>query len=257
MAPTATIKRRCARDNAARNAARPSSGSTTARSASSGARMRRLVLPFVFVFLFDVTAASAAPCASADPVRFLLNGVEYRVPVALQPFYSPVEALTTEDYFPKGGSRTRRYCQSPQDAPAVVDRISFPNKPLTSWAREDATRAELAGIFPLVIERSVRPRPPISDDGLTTAGGLFRRIDRRWGFEIVSVEPLLFGAKITADCGPAGTQQPSNRCAIRGRLRDQSHVSLGVLDAEKPLETWPRMLRQVEVFISSLTTEAK
>lgn len=219
--------------------------------------MRRLFSSFLFVFLFDVAAAAAAPCTSADPVRFLLNGIEYRVPAALQPFYSPEHALTTEDYFPKGGSRTRRYCQSSRDAPAVVDGISFPDKPLRAWAREDASRAELAGIFPLHIDKSVSPRSPISDEGRTIGGGLFRRIDRVKGFEIVSIEPLLFGGRITASCGPAGTQQPSNRCTIRGRLSDQSHVTLGVLDSEKPIEAWPRMLQQVEAFISSLTTDAR
>src|ERR1700680_1101727 len=56
-----------------------------------------------FSFLFEVQYASAqAICNFADPVRFLLNGVEYRIPAALQPIFSPEQALPTRDFFPNG-----------------------------------------------------------------------------------------------------------------------------------------------------------
>jgi hypothetical protein len=192
-----------------------------------------------------------ATCMVADAVRLQLNGIEYRIPAALQPHYSPERALSTRDYFPNN-FRTKQYCQSPQSPPAVVDSISFPMKSLIAWAREDANRAELVGIFPLAINRSLRAIVPVAEGGQTMPDGLFRKIVRGSRFEITSIEPLFFGSIINAECGPAGTQQPSNRCTIWGRLRDGSLVSLGVLDTEKPIDVWPRMLRQVEAFISSM-----
>lgn len=221
------------------------------------AYLRLFSLGMLVCLLHSASASAAAPCHSADPVRLLLNGIEYRVPAALQPFYSPEQALKTEDYFPKGGSRTRRYCQSPQDGPARVDSISFPSKALVAWAREDTGRAELAGIFPIAIGRSLNPYPPVTEGGQPTPDGLFRRIDRASHFEIVSDNPIFFRAGVSAVCSRSGSQQPSNRCTIWGRLPDRSLVKLGVLDAEKPIETWPRMLRQVESFILSLTVNAR
>lgn len=192
-----------------------------------------------------------AACVVTDAVRLQLNGIEYRIPAALQPYYSPEQALPTRDYFPNN-FRTRQYCQSPQTPPAVVDRISFPNKSLIAWAREDVDRAELAGIFPLAIYGSLRAIVPVAEGGQTTSDGLFRKIVRGPRFEITSIEPMFFGSIINAECGPAGTQQPSNSCTIRGQLRDGSAIKLGVLDTEKPIDVWPRMLRQVETFISSM-----
>jgi ABC transporter substrate binding protein (PQQ-dependent alcohol dehydrogenase system) len=87
---------------------------------------------------------------------------------------------------------------------------------------------------------------------VTTPDGSFRKIVRGARVEIISIEPMFFGAIIYADCGPAGTLQPSTECTIWGRLRDGSLVMLGVLDIEKPINVWPRMLRQVEAFISSM-----
>jgi hypothetical protein len=196
-------------------------------------------------------AFGGANCELADPVRLQLNGIEYRIPAALQPYYSPERALPTRDYFPKG-VRARQYCQSPQSPAAVVDSISFPRNSLIAWAREDADRAELVGIFPLAINRSLRAIVPVAEGGQTTPDGLFRKIVRGLRFEITSIEPIFFGSIINAECGPAGTEQPSNRCTIRGRLRDGSAIQLGVLDAERPINVWPRMLRQVEAFISSM-----
>jgi hypothetical protein len=209
---------------------------------------------FLFGFGLSLNAAHAfgeAACKVADPVRLQLNGVEYRIPAALQPYYSPERALPTRDYFPKN-FRTRQYCQSPEDPPAVVDSISFPKRSLVAWAREDADRAELAGIFPLAIKRSFRSDFPVAEGGQTTPDGSFRKIVRGARFEIISIEPMFFGMIISADCGPAGTRQPSTECTIWGRLRDGSVIQLGVLDTEKPINVWPRMLRQVEAFISSM-----
>jgi hypothetical protein len=215
-----------------------------------------LTLGYILLFGFGLTLNAAhafneATCKFADPVRFQLNGIEYRIPAALQPTYSPERALPTRDYFPKG-VRTKQYCQSPQSPPAVVDSISFPRKGLIAWAREDVDRAELVGIFPLAIKRSFRSAFRVAEGGQTTPDGSFRKIDRGERFEIISIEPMFFGAVISADCGPAGTQQPSTRCTIWGRLRDGSLVMLGVLDTEKPINVWPRMLRQVEAFILSM-----
>lgn len=205
-----------------------------------------LALSYILAFGFG-----EATCIVADAVRLQLNGIEYRIPAALQPYYSPERALPTRDYFPNN-FRTKQYCQSPQNPPVVVDSISFPMKSLIAWAREDADRAELAGIFPLAITRSSLSNLPVSEGGQTTPDGSFRKIVRGESFEIISIEPMFFGAIISASCGPAATQQPSNRCTIWGRLRDGSLVSLGVLDTEKPIDVWPRMLRQVEAFISSM-----
>jgi hypothetical protein len=192
-----------------------------------------------------------AACIVTDAVRLQLNGIEYRIPAALQPYYSPEQALSTRDYFPNN-FRTRQYCQSPQSPPAMVDRISFPNKSLIAWAREDVDRAELAGIFPLAIKRSLRAIVAVAEGGQTTPDGLFRKIVRGPRFEITSIEPMFFGSIIDAECVPAGTPQPSNSCTIWGQLRDGSAIQLGVLDTEKPIDVWPRMLRQVETFISSM-----
>jgi hypothetical protein len=193
-----------------------------------------------------------ATCIIADTVRLQLNGIEYRIPAALQPYYSPERALPTRDYFPKN-FRTKHYCQSPQSPPVVVDSISFPKKSLIAWAREDADRADFVGIYPLAINRSLLASIPVAEGGQTTPDGVFRKIVRGPRFEITSIEPLLFGSIVNAQCGPAGTQQqPSNRCTIRGRLRDGSLISVGVLDIEKPIDVWPGMLRQVEAFISSM-----
>lgn len=233
---------------------------TQSMSLSFWAKGRRLpgLLAFGFIFLFGVGftlhaahALGEATCELADPVRLQLNGIEYRIPAALQPYYSPERALPTRDYFPKG-VRAKQYCQSAQSPPAVVDSISFPIKSLIAWAREDAERAELVGVFPLAIKRSFRSDFPVAEGGQTTADGSFRKIARGKRFEIISIEPMFFGAIISAECGPAGTEQPSNRCTIWGRLRDGSLVMLGVLDTEKPINVWPRMLRQVEAFISSM-----
>ncbi|WP_271588394.1 hypothetical protein [Bradyrhizobium sp. CCBAU 53415] len=197
-------------------------------------------------------AFGQATCERADPVRLQLNGIEYRIPAALQPDYSPQEALPTRDYFPNG-VRAKQYCQHSQDPPAVVDRIAFPAKHLSAWARQDANRAELVGIFPLGIHRSFRAIKPVAEGGQTTPDGLFRTITRGQLVEITSTEPIFFGSIVNAECGPAATQQPSARCTIRGRLPDGSGISLGVLDSEKPMRVWPRMLQQVEAFISSMT----
>ena len=215
-----------------------------------------LTSAFILLFGFGLTldtaqAFSEAPCQVADPVRLQLNGIEYRIPVALQPYYSPERALATRDYFPKG-VRTRQYCQSPQSPPTVVDSISFPRNSLIAWAREDVDRAELVSIFPLAIKRSLRSDFAVAEGGQTTPDGLFRKIVRGARFEIISIEPMFFGTIISADCGPAGTEHPSNQCTIWGRLRDGSLVMLGVLDTEKPINVWPQMLRQVEAFISSM-----
>ena len=205
-----------------------------------------LALSYILAFGFG-----EATCIVADAVRLQLNGIEYRIPAALQPYYSPERALPTRDYFPNN-FRTKQYCQSPQSPPVVVDSISFPMKSLIAWARENADRAELVGIFPLAIKRSLRAIVPVAEGGQTTPDGLYRKIVRGPSFEITSIEPIFFGSIINAECGPAGTQQPSNSCTIRGRLRDGSLVKLGVLDTEKPIDVWPRMLRQVEAFISSM-----
>jgi hypothetical protein len=205
-----------------------------------------LALSYILAF-----GSGEAACIVTDAVRLQLNGIEYRIPAALQPYYSPERALPTRDYFPNN-FRTRQYCQSPQSPPAMVDRISFPNKSLIAWAREDVDRAELAGIFPLAIKRSLRAIVAVAEGGQTTPDGLFRKIVRGSRFEITSIEPMFFGSIVNAHCGPAGTPQPSNRCTIWGRLRDGSAIQLGVLDTEKPIDVWPRMLRQVETFISSM-----
>jgi hypothetical protein len=233
---------------------------TQSRSVSVWGKGRRLAgsLASCFILLSGfglnldtVHAFSEAPCQVADPVRLQLNGIEYRIPAALQPYYSPERALVTRDYFPNG-VRTRQYCQSPQSPPAVVDSISFPRNSLIAWAREDVDRAELISIFPLAIKRSLRSGFAVAEGGQTTPDGLFRKIVRGARFEIISIEPMFFGTIISADCGPAGTEQPSNQCTIWGRLRDGSLVMLGVLDIEKPINVWPQMLRQVEAFISSM-----
>jgi hypothetical protein len=215
-----------------------------------------LALGFILLSGFGLTlevahAFGEAPCQFADPVRLQLNGIEYRIPAALQPYYSPERALPTRDYFPKG-VRAKQYCQSPQSPPAVVDSISFPRNSLIAWAREDVDRAELVSIFPLAIKRSLRSDFAVAEGGQTTPDGLFRKIVRGARFEIISIEPMFFGTIISADCGPAGTEQSSNQCTIWGRLRDGSLVMLGVLDTEKPINVWPQMLRQVEAFISSM-----
>jgi hypothetical protein len=227
-------------------------GNCLAGSLTSG-----YILLFGFGLSLDAAHAfGEATCKVADPVKFQLNGIEYRIPVALQPTYSPERALPTLDYFPKG-VRTKQYCQSPQSSPAVVDSISFPRKSLIAWAREDVDRAELVGIFPLAIKRSFRSNFPVGEGGQTTPDGLFRRIDRGERFEIISIEPMFFGAIIYADCGPAGTLQPSTECTIWGRLLDGSLVMLGVHDTEKPINGWPRMLRQVEAFILSMAIDVR
>lgn len=138
----------------------------------------RAVLTAGYILLFGfglaLNAAHAfgeAPCQVADPVRLQLNGIEYRIPAALQPYYSPERALATRDYFPKG-VRIRQYCQSPQSPPAVVDSISFPRNSLIAWAREDVDRAELVSIFPLAIKRSLRSDFAVAEGGQTTPDGL-------------------------------------------------------------------------------------
>ena len=221
--------------------------------------MRNTTFAFLLTLFLAATLAisyilafgSGDTCVVAHTVRLQLNGIEYRIPAALQPYYSPEQALSTQDYFPNN-FRTKHYCQSPQSLPAVVNSISFPKKSLIAWAREDADRADLIGIFPLAINRSLLASVPVAEGGQTTPDGLFRKIVREPRFEITSIEPIFFGSIVKAQCGPAGTQQPSNRCTIWGRLHDGSVVSLGVLDVEKPIDVWPRMLRQVEAFISSM-----
>lgn len=177
-----------------------------------------LTLSYVLAF------GSGTTCTVADPVRLQLNGIEHRIPAALQPLYSPEPALPTRDYFPNR-FRTRQYCQSLESPPAVVDWIHFPRKSLIAWAGEDADRAELAGIYPLSIKRSVHSNFPASEGGQSTPDGSFRKIVRGEKFEIVSKEPIFFGTIISASCSPAATQQPSNSCRIWGRLRDGSLVS--------------------------------
>ena len=71
-----------------------------------------IALPIVICLVGVARARSEAVCPGADPVRFSLNGVEYRIPAALQPTYSPEQALSTQDYFPNG-VRAKQYCQSP------------------------------------------------------------------------------------------------------------------------------------------------
>ena len=220
-----------------------------------------LISGYILLFLFGLTldathAFGEATCEVADPVRLQLSGIEYRIPAALQPTYSPERALPTRDHFP-GGLRTRQYCQSPHSPPVVVDSISFPRKSLIAWARERADRAELSSIFPLAIIRSFGPSVRVAEGGQTTPDGLFRKTVRGVWFEVVSIGPMFFGALISANCSPAGTLQPSARCTIWGRLPDGSLVQLGVLDTEKPITVWPRMLRQVEAFISSMTNGAR
>lgn len=227
--------------------------------ANRASSMKRLVClsAWIILVVFGLSIETAhafgqAACETADPVRLQFNGTEYRIPAALQPDYSPPEALPTRDYFPNG-VRAKRYCRNSQDAPAFVDRIAFPPKQLSAWASQDANRAELASIFPLGIYRSSRSINPVAEGGQPTPDGLFRKITRGQQVEITSTEPIFFGSIISAGCGPAATQQPSARCTIWGRLPDGSAVSLGVLDSEKPMSTWPRMLQQVEAFISSMT----
>jgi hypothetical protein len=220
--------------------------------------MRNTTFAFLLTLFLAATLAISyilafgsgeATCIVAHTVKLQLNEIEYRIPAALQPYYSPEQALSTRDYFPNN-IRTKHYCQSPQSPPAVVHSISFPKKSLIAWARENADHADLVGIFPLAINRSLVASIPVAEGGQTTPDGLFRKIVREPRFEITSIEPIFFGSIVKAECGPAGTQQPSNRCTIRGQLRDGSVVSLGVLDVEKPIDVWPRMLRQVEAFIS-------
>lgn len=217
--------------------------------------MNRLLGLSACIILLSLEVAHAfgqAACERADPVRLQFNGTEYRIPAALQPDYSPPEALPTRDYFPNG-VRAKQYCQHSQDPPAVVDRIAFPPKQLSAWASQDASRAELVGISPLGFHRSILEIRPVVEGGQTTPDGLFQTIIRGQRTEITSTVPIFFGSIINADCAPAATRQPSARCTIRGRLPDGSGISLGVLDSEKPMSVWPRMLQQVETFISSMT----
>ncbi|MGT2435740.1 hypothetical protein ACU4GH_07645 [Bradyrhizobium betae] len=225
--------------------------------------MKRLVglsgciVLFVFGSSLEVAHAfGQATCERADPVRLRLNGIEYRIPAALQPDYSPPEALPTRDYFPNG-VRAKQYCQHSQDPPAAVDRIAFPPKQLSAWASQDASRAELAGIFPLGIYRSSRPIQPVAEGGQPMPDGLFRTVTRGQRIEITSIQPIFFGSIINAGCDPAATQKPSARCTIWGRLPDGSAIRLGVLDSEKPIRVWPLMLQQVETFISSMTVSGR
>lgn len=222
--------------------------------------MRNTTFAFLLTLFLAATLAISyilafgsgeATCIVAHTVRLQLNGIEYHIPAALQPYYSPEQALSTRDYF-LNNLRTKHYCQSPQSPPAMVNSISFPKKGLIAWAGGGTDRADLAGIFPLAINRSHLASLSVAEGGQPTPGGLFRKIVREPWFELTSIEPIFFGSLVTAQCGPAATQRPSNSCTIRGRLRDGSVVSLGVLDVEKPIDIWPRMLRQVEAFISSM-----
>jgi hypothetical protein len=198
-----------------------------------------------------VGQSEAAGCLASNLIRFQMNGIEYRIPAELQPSYSPPEALQTRDHFPQG-RLAKQYCQSESDPPAVVQRISFPKEALRVWAQQNAHFNKLADINPFVINQTFVPPPQFSEVGKITDDGLFRRIDHGRNYELISKGPLLFDSPIPAGCGPTGTQQQSLRCPIRGRLRNESLVTLGVLDRKNPSESWPEMLAQVERFLSLL-----
>jgi hypothetical protein len=198
---------------------------------------------------------SKASCVAADQVRLSLHGVQYRIPSELQPNFTPPEAVRTVDVFPDG-VRRKQYCQSEADPPPVVQRISFPKEPLAAWALRDVRYARLADVNPLAIHQppaAVAFRVP--DGGEITKDGLFRQIVRGSRSELASLDRLFFGAQVTANCGPAGTQYPSDSCDIWTRLPDGALVRLGVLTARQPRENWPAMLKQVEAFITTLTTD--
>ena len=196
-------------------------------------------------------ARSETGCTVADTVRFSLNDTVYRIPVSLQPWFSPDNALATQDYFP-AGVRATKYCQSPQDPSSRVQSVGFPKQILIDIAQRNADYVLLARVFPLSIRHTYAPLPEIPDGGQLISNGAFRGIVRGERSEIISVDAIFFNQRIVATCIPAGEPRPSKHCAILARLPGGSNVNVGFVDIDSPIRTWPELLHQVRVFISSL-----
>jgi hypothetical protein len=207
--------------------------------------------PLIIGLAFLVACSPEFDCVVADEVRVLIDGTGYRIPAALQPFYSPSDAIKTRDYFPEG-LRTKQYCQPAEAAPPAVRSFAFRGSELSAWAAKNPRFSRLGGIDPLEINAGPAAPSRILVGGEITRDGLFRRLDHQGWYELLSMRPLLFGAPIFANCSLAGTQKPSERCRISGRMPMGSLIYIDVLDTTHPRETWPEMLAEVEQFIVSL-----
>lgn len=218
-----------------------------------------VVSSFVYLLVIVFSCAQARSetgCTVADTVRFSLNDTVYRIPASLQPWFSPDNAVVTQDYFP-AGVRAKKYCQSPQDPPSKVVSVAFPSQALIDLAQRNSDYSLLSKVFPLSIRHSYATLPENPDGGQLISDGAFREIVHGERSDIISVEPIFFNRRIVATCIAAATPQPSKRCTIWARLPGGSNVQLGLLDVDKPIHTWPELLHQVEVFISSLTAKEK
>jgi hypothetical protein len=220
-------------------------------AAAASVRLRLFLLTLVLTAGFTSSVAGSN-CVVADPVHLAIDGIEYNIPAALQPFYSPAEAIKTRDYFPNN-YRTKQYCQASTAVPPTVRIILFRARELTAWAEQNPRYGRLAGVYPLSVEAAANAPPRTLTDGEIIDDGLFRRVDHgRARYELVSTRPLLFGAPIFADCLPAGTERPSISCRISGRLPVGSLITVDVHNTMHPRESWPQLLEQVEQFLTSL-----
>lgn len=201
------------------------------------------------------TALRDKSCVPADPVRVLLDGVEYRLPAPLQPFIAG-ETIYTRDTFATG-VRTQEYCQPPDVAPEAIKSFSLDLRALSRVAAADARFARLAELHQVVLYK--KPPPPLPNSelpGELVAEGRFRQIDHGSSRDLISTGPIFAGASVNASCGPAPTLTPSTLCIVYGRLPSGSRVRIMLLDTTHPLDVWPETFAQVEAFLNSMASGA-
>jgi len=203
-------------------------------------------------------------CVAADPVRVTMAGTAYQIPALLRPTLIPAEGaekMRVETYYPSGGRIMNRYCQA-ADVPSMqVTHVILGRLGIEDFAAQDRDRyGRLIGtdqsstIAPIsVYARTLYVRPPRNSLAETAlAGGAFRQTQiSETVYELKSAKPSLFGLSIEGTC----SRQPSiHLCKMYGTTAEGLRISFTISPDQRPIETWPEIIPQIEGLLHSLRT---
>jgi hypothetical protein len=192
-------------------------------------------------------------CVPAETVRVKLGETVYRLPASYRPNLFDTKLAT--QYVLRNGRNVQEYCQKPEDPAATAGAFSLGQKSLELIAAQRPEFSHLRGLDLIEVTYAPAGRPLAGNtSGSLVSNGLFRRVETNGTFEVYSTGPLLFGGQVSAFCGRAATQEPSNWCTIRGQITPGIPIRVKIVDKTHPIGEWPRTLEEVERLIKSFAT---
>jgi hypothetical protein len=220
----------------------------------SGAQIKKTTAAALLACGF-LTGCDLERCVPAETVRVKIQETVYRLPAVFQPYISVGnKEFPTQDKI-QGARLIQEYCQKPEDPPATADSFGFGRQSIDLIATQRPEFSHLRGLDVVWVSYSPASRPrTVNTAGSLVSNGLFRRVETNGTFELYSTGPLLFGREVSAFCGRAATQEPSNRCRIQTQIEPHVTISVDVNDTTRPLSEWPRTLEEVERLIRSFAT---